>query len=58
MGRGYDEMIQLDFREAPAWNLIAKSSPQIDDLDVARFSFELDADAEKPPQLVAVAFQI
>jgi HD-like signal output (HDOD) protein len=57
MGYGYDEMCQVDFHEAPAWNLLAKSVPQIDDLDIARFTFELDAGAEEIRQLVAVAFQ-
>jgi putative nucleotidyltransferase with HDIG domain len=57
MGYGYDEMCQLDFHEAPAWNLLAKSNPQLDDLDIARFTFELDAGAEEIRQLVAVAFQ-
>jgi putative nucleotidyltransferase with HDIG domain len=58
MGYGYDEMCQVDFQEAPAWNLLAKSVPQLDQLDIARFTFELDAEAEEIRQLVAVAFQI
>jgi putative nucleotidyltransferase with HDIG domain len=57
MGYGYDEMCQIDFHEAPAWNLIVKSIPQIDNFDIARFTFELDAGAEEIRQLVAVAFQ-
>ncbi len=57
MGYGYDEMCQVDFHEAPAWVLLQKSVPQIDELDIARFTFELDAGAEEIRQLVAVAFQ-
>jgi hypothetical protein len=50
-------MCQVDFHEAPAWALLEKSVPQIDELDIARFTFELDAGAEEIRQLVAVAFQ-
>jgi putative nucleotidyltransferase with HDIG domain len=57
MGYGYDEMCEIDFHEAPAWNLLKKSIPQLEQLDVARFTFELDSGAEEIRQLVALAFQ-
>jgi putative nucleotidyltransferase with HDIG domain len=57
MGYGYDEMSQIDFHEATAWSLLAKSIPQIENFDIARFTFELDSGAEEIRQLVAVAFQ-
>lgn len=57
MGYGYDEICQIDFHEAQAWNLLSKTIPKLDDLDIARFTFELDAGAEEIRQLVGVAFQ-
>jgi HD-like signal output (HDOD) protein len=57
MGYGYDELCEIDFHEAPAWNLLQKSVPHLDDLDIARFTFELDGEAEEIKSLVASAFK-
>jgi putative nucleotidyltransferase with HDIG domain len=57
MGYGYDEMLEIDFHEAPAWNLLQKAIPQIEGLDVERFTLELDAEAEEIRLLVAASFK-
>jgi hypothetical protein len=57
MGYGYDEMLEIDFHEAPAWFLLQKAVPALEGLDVARFTLELDADAEEIRLLVASCFQ-
>ena len=57
MGYGYDELCEIDFHEAPAWNLLQKSVPHLGDLDIARFTFELDGEAEEIKFLVASAFK-
>jgi putative nucleotidyltransferase with HDIG domain len=57
MGYGYDEMLEIDFHEAPAWGLLQKAVPQIEGLDIARFTLELDAEAEEIRLLVAASFQ-
>ena len=57
MGYGYDEMCEIDFHEAPAWNLLRKAVPHLEDLDIARFTFELDSESEEIRRLVATAFQ-
>jgi putative nucleotidyltransferase with HDIG domain len=57
MGYGYDEVCEIDIHEAPAWNLLERSAPQLERFDVARFTFELDAEAEEIQSLVAAAFQ-
>jgi len=57
MGYGYDELCEIDFHEAPAWNLLQKSVPHMDDLDIARFTFELDGEAEEIKSLVASALK-
>ena len=57
MGYGYEELCEIDFHQAPAWNLLQKSVPHLGDLDIARFTFELDAEAEEIKKLVAAAFK-
>jgi putative nucleotidyltransferase with HDIG domain len=57
MGYGYDEMLEIDFHEAPAWGLLQKAVPQIEGLDIARFTLELDAKAEEIRLLVAASFK-
>jgi len=57
MGYGYEEMCVIDFQEAPAWSLLRKSVPHLENLDIARFTFELDSEAEEIRRLVATAFQ-
>jgi putative nucleotidyltransferase with HDIG domain len=56
MGYGYDELGEIDFHEAPAWALLEKAVPHLERLDVARFTLELDAEAEEIRLLVASAF--
>lgn len=57
MGYGYDELQEVDFRESPAWSLLRKAVPQLENFDVARFTMELDAEAEEIHALVVSAFQ-
>ena len=57
MGYGYDELREVDFQEAPGWALLGKVVPQLERFDVARFTMELDAEAEEIHELVAGAFQ-
>jgi len=57
MGYGYDELLEVDFHTDPAWALLEQSVPQLDRFDVARFTLELDADAEEIRHVVAAAFQ-
>jgi putative nucleotidyltransferase with HDIG domain len=56
MGYGYDELIEVEFASLPAWSLLQKGVPNLDQFDVARFTLELDAGAEEIQQLVAAAF--
>jgi DNA-binding response OmpR family regulator len=57
MGYGYDELQEFDFRESPAWAVLHKTTPHLENFDVARFTMELDAEAEEIRELVASAFQ-
>ena len=57
LGYGYDELLEFDAQEAPAWRLLEAAAPQVRYFDVARFALELDGEAEKIHLLVASAFQ-
>jgi HD-like signal output (HDOD) protein len=57
MGYGYEEMREVDFRETPAWSVLKSAAPQLARFDIARFTLELDADAEEVRELVATTFQ-
>lgn len=57
MGYGYEELREFDFQDAPAWALLQKSAPNLERFDIARFTMELDAEAEEIRSLVAAAFQ-
>jgi HD-like signal output (HDOD) protein len=56
MGYGYDELCEIDFQSAPAWGLLQQAVPHIEVFDIARFTLELDADADQIRALVATAF--
>lgn len=56
MGYGYDELIEVEFSKLPAWELLRKSAPNLEEFDVARFTMELDSDAEEIQRLVAATF--
>jgi HD-like signal output (HDOD) protein len=56
MGYGYDELREIDFREAPAWTLLQQSVPRLEIFDIARFVLELDIEADEIRSLVASAF--
>jgi len=57
LGYGYDELLEFDAQEAPAWRLLEAAAPQVRYFDVARFALELDGEAEQIHLLVASAFQ-
>jgi len=57
MGYGYDELREVHFQEVPAWELLGRSVPLLVKFDVARFTMELDGEAEEIRELVAAAFQ-
>lgn len=57
MGYGYDELKEMDFGHAPGWSLLEKAVPNLERLDVARFTMELDSEAEEIHELVISAFQ-
>jgi putative nucleotidyltransferase with HDIG domain len=58
MGYGYEEICEVDFQEAPAWGVLRKHVPHLEDLDVARFTLELDAEAEEIRTFVASTFRV
>ncbi|HTV59258.1 MAG TPA: HDOD domain-containing protein [Verrucomicrobiae bacterium] len=58
MGYGIEEMAEVDFLDSSAWRLLQDELPQLGTIDIARFTLELDAEAEEVRRLVASVFQV
>ncbi len=43
LGYGYDEWRAIDLESDPAWTILAKHCPRLGSVDLARFTFDLDA---------------
>jgi HD-like signal output (HDOD) protein len=56
MGYGYDELLEIQFSRLPGWELLHQAVPQLDQFDIARFTLELDGDADEIQRLVAATF--
>lgn len=57
MGYVYDENAPVRPPRSSGLEFAGKPFPRIDELDIARFTFELDAGAEEIRPLVSVVFQ-
>lgn len=57
MGYGFEELMEVDFADSSAWRLLREELPKIGSVDVARFTLELDAEAEEVRRLVSSVFQ-
>jgi len=56
LGYGYDEWRSLDLLVDPAWPLLAHYVPRLANMDLARFTMDLDAFLPQVQQLVAAVF--
>jgi putative nucleotidyltransferase with HDIG domain len=56
LGYGYYEPRQVDFANEPGWLYLTMQFPQMADLDLARFTFNLDEYAREVVELVATVF--
>lgn len=56
MGYGYDEFVEIQFSTLPGWAMLRRAVPNLEQFDIARFTLELDADAEEIRRLVAATF--
>ena len=56
MGYGYDDLAEVQFSSLPAWDLLKHAAPNLEEFDIARFTMDLDSDAEQIKQLVAATF--
>ena len=56
LGYGYYEARQFDLASEPSWHLLAKNHPSASDLDLARFTFELDDHAVAVQSMVDSIF--
>lgn len=56
LGYGYPERTKVDLEFDPAWALLAKPHRDLDGIDLARFTFELDEDVDEIYQIVSAIF--
>jgi putative nucleotidyltransferase with HDIG domain len=56
LGYGFDELRQVDLLTEPGWSYIADDLPDVKNLDLARFTLELDAYLEEIERLVTALF--
>ena len=56
LGYGYYEPRQVDFANEPGWLYLAMQFPTLANLDLARFTFDLDEYAREVSELVATVF--
>jgi HD-like signal output (HDOD) protein len=57
MGYGYYESRQLDITSDPGWEILVNQYPHLKDLDLARFTFEMDNDVIEVQSLVDAVYQ-
>jgi putative nucleotidyltransferase with HDIG domain len=57
LGFGFPLMVQVDFVDDPAWQVVLKSRPELGKLDLARFTFELETYFEEVKKTVALLFR-
>lgn len=56
MGYGYTEMREVNLQEEPAWAILQKNVPHMEQLDVFRLTMELDQESDEVRRLVSAAF--
>jgi putative nucleotidyltransferase with HDIG domain len=58
LGFGFPLMTEVDFGEDPAWQVVLQARPQLHNLDLARFTFELEAYFAEVKKMVAILFRV
>jgi HD-like signal output (HDOD) protein len=56
LGYGYDEWRSVDLAADPAWEILGKHCPQLSNMDLARFTMDLDAFVPRVQALVESVF--
>jgi putative nucleotidyltransferase with HDIG domain len=56
MGYGYPERLRVDFTTEPAWRILTERYKSLADVDLARFTFEVDECVDEISRLVAMIF--
>lgn len=56
LGYGYYERQKVDLISDPAWAVLAKEYNHLEDVDLARFTFELDEEVQEIHELVSAVF--
>ncbi len=58
LGYGYQENITFTLQDEPAWEIIAAQSPRLRDLDLVRFTLEIESYVKEVRTLVSVLFRL
>jgi len=56
LGYGYYERQKIDMVEEPAWAVLRKGYPELEAMDLAHFTFELDEAVKEVREVVAIIF--
>ncbi|HTP69316.1 MAG TPA: HDOD domain-containing protein [Dongiaceae bacterium] len=56
LGHGYEEWLSIDLAEDPAWAQLARVCPRLMNMDLARFTMDLDAFVPRVQSLVEAVF--
>jgi putative nucleotidyltransferase with HDIG domain len=56
LGYGYYERQKVDLISDPSWAVLAKEYSHLEDVDLARFTFELDEEVQEIRELVSAVF--
>jgi HD-like signal output (HDOD) protein len=56
IGYGYTEMLRVDFSAEPAWEILVKHYKALEEIDLVRFTFELDESIDEIARLVSLIF--
>jgi len=58
LGYGYSLMEEVDLAQDPAWEALLQHHPGLRQLDLARFTFELESYFAEVKRVVAVLFRV
>jgi HD-like signal output (HDOD) protein len=58
LGYGYQENIEINLQDEPAWKILAANSPRIQSLDMVCFTLEIESYVKEVRALVSVLFRM
>lgn len=56
VGYGFFERLDVSFVDEPAWKMLKEKSPKLDELDLERFTYQLDEKMDDVHQLISAVY--